>query len=373
MRWKTEIPLSHTKRKWVTDNSDIVMSRRYIFRADGNAHIGLGHIMRSLTIADALSTIVGREAIIFACADEGSAKIAAERGYQTRVFGTDYDRMEEELPLWDSLCQDETVILVDSYHVTDAYLEALGKHGKVAIMDDLQDHRFPVDAVINYNIFADRDKYLELYGELNNCHLGSDYIPVRPEFNNVPYEIKDRIENVLITMGGADYLNITAVVYDALHATLMDKSDGGKSDSIRFHVISGLFSPGYQELKKREEAADDIIVYHDVKDMAGLISKCDLAITAGGSTIYELAAVGVPFICLSYAKNQEAAVEYIGREIAINAGAYDKNPELTIKNVKSAFADKYTNADYRRQHSEIEKRIVDGKGSMRIAEVLINL
>lgn len=360
----------------------ISMSSKYIFRADGNARIGLGHIMRSLTIADALMEKVGRDAIIFACADEGSADIARQRGFFARSFNTDFTRMEDELSQWQYLTDGDSIILVDSYQVTDEYLKALKQYGRVVYMDDMQNHTYPVDAVINYNIFADRDKYKELYGSLDNCYLGCEYIPVRPQFTDSDYEVKEQISNVLITMGGADFYNIAGAVYSCLHdavSELADKNQGrsdklpGISDNVKFHVISGMFSPGYEVLKQKEKESDDIVVYHDVTDMAGLMKQCDLAITAGGSTVYELASLGLPFICLSYADNQEPAVDFIGKKIAVNAGAYNKDAAATMQRVKETFFEQYSDYEYRKEAAKREREVVDGKGATRIAERLIAL
>ena len=92
----------------------------FIIRADGNAKIGAGHLMRCLTIAEAVRKLPDGPEILVLCADEDSAKLASDRGFRTGVFQTDYQWMEEELPLWPQWITDEkNTILVDSYHVTD--------------------------------------------------------------------------------------------------------------------------------------------------------------------------------------------------------------------------------------------------------------
>ena len=74
--------------------------KQYLFRADGNARIGAGHLMRCLTIARALSERLGSpEQILFLCADEASGELAASYGFLVHVLHTDFQRMEEELPL----------------------------------------------------------------------------------------------------------------------------------------------------------------------------------------------------------------------------------------------------------------------------------
>ena len=74
-----------------------------IIRADGNARIGAGHLMRCIAIAEELVLLEGRRAVIFLCADEPSGDMADEHGFRSYVLGTDYQDMESELPMWRKL------------------------------------------------------------------------------------------------------------------------------------------------------------------------------------------------------------------------------------------------------------------------------
>ena len=166
----------------------------YLIRADGNAKIGAGHLMRCLTIAEALAEkLGGKEEILFVCADEPSGELVRKFGFSVEILDTDYRDMESELPKWEQMQEDFTgksklVILVDSYHVTDAYLKGLQKYGKVFLMDDLQQHTYPVDGVINYNAFAEENVYRELYGNTSTeCIVGSAYVPIRQQFLQLLY------------------------------------------------------------------------------------------------------------------------------------------------------------------------------------------
>ena len=120
----------------------------FLIRADGNAKIGAGHLMRCLTIAEALREAL--EEALFVCADKDSAALVEAHGFRAGVLGTDYRYMEAELPKWEQvifdggteLCppgsepQKKThVILVDSYYATPAYLERLKAYGVVVLLD----------------------------------------------------------------------------------------------------------------------------------------------------------------------------------------------------------------------------------------------
>lgn len=359
----------------------------YIIRADGNAKIGAGHLMRCLTVAESLGKMLGsRQEIIFFCADEQSAEMAASCGFQTKVLGTDFQNMESELPVWAELLQGEElpeggelpheealfgenaisekrhVILVDSYYVTDEYLKRLGGYGRVFLMDDMQEHTYPVDGVINYNVFADADSYRLLYeGTETVCFVGRAYVPVRQQFLNRDYRVSEVVKNVLITTGGGDRDNIAGAVLKAIYC-----------ENMEFHVVTGRYNPNLDALKELEETCANVHIYYDVSDMAGLMQKCDIAVTAGGTTIYELAVLGIPFLCFSYAKNQEALTEYIGvNGIAGFLGAYHRNAEAVLDNLQVLFGQYCAEYDLRKACYEKERELIDGKGAVRLAEQLL--
>lgn len=356
------------------------MNKMYYFRADGNAVTGAGHLMRCLTIAEELKKLPKADEICFLCADEASAELVTQRGFAVRILHTDYRNMEEELPvLKEVFGSEEPVFLVDSYHVTDAYLEALRSYGRVYLMDDMGKKLYPVDGVINYNAFADKTYYENLYGGKKVIlAIGSEYVPVRPQFMNVPYEVREQVKEVLITTGGGDHDNIAAAVYEAI-----------RRPDCHYHVIVGQFNQYFSRWKQLELENEQIHVHHNVTDMASLMRQCDLAVTAGGTTIYELAAIGVPFLCFSYAENQEALTAYIGREnIAGYCGAYHLKPQETLncmsrlaglmcEGVKSEGQDVGANGAaelagvaLRRKMYQREKEMIDGLGAGRIAKLL---
>lgn len=354
----------------------------FIIRADGNAKIGAGHLMRCLTIGEAVRKLLKAPETLVLCADEESAKLASDRGFHTGVFHTDYRRMEDELALWKQWIKDEeNTILVDSYYVTDAYLEALRCFGRVCLMDDMQKHAYPVDVVVNYNVFADEAVYKKMYygaangqamydgqcagspaGEMDcvQLYLGGLYAPLREQFQNVNYQVKDRVKQVLLTTGAGDADNIAGAIMDRVYR-----------EDLIYHVLVGRFSPHLPDWQQRAKTCSNIQVHFDVQDMAGLMKQCDLAVTAGGSTVYELSAVGVPFIAFSYAENQELLVEYLGdRDAAGSAGAWHKNREKTLEQLDFWFQRFCMDYDLRQKYAKRERSMVDGQGAERLARAL---
>lgn len=338
----------------------------YLIRADGNAQIGAGHMMRCLTIADALPD---KKQVCFLCADDQSADLARSRGYQAQAFGTDYRRPEEELPKWEKAAwigerESGNVLLVDSYYATPAYLKALHRYGRVALLDDMGRQAFPVDLVINYNVYAKEEKYRGLYeGSATEYCLGGSYIPIRPQFTGGGYRVREKAENVLLTTGGGDADNIAGKILDRIY-----------DEKINYHLIIGRYSPHYQDMKSLEAQQKGVHVYHDVSDMASLMRACDMAITAAGTTLYELAAVGVPFICFSYAENQEKLAEYVDwNRIAPCGGKYHEEPHKTLESIANAFFELAEDREKRNECYFKESRLVDGHGAERIATALARI
>lgn len=336
--------------------------KKIMIRADGNARIGAGHLMRCLTIADALGD---KECIGFVCADEESAALTEEKGYAAWVLHSDYQNMEAELPAWRKLFGDERsgrrVILVDSYYMTDTYLTQLRNFGRVVVLDDMAKTVWNADVVINYNAFAHEKMYQGLNPSSDTrIYTGGRFIPIRKEFCGSDYRVREHAEHILITTGGGDQDNIAGKILETI---LWEKC--------HYHVVTGRFNPHYEWLAGLERLHSNVHIYHDVKNMAQLMEQCDLAVTAGGTTIYELGAIGVPFVCFSYAENQELLTEYIGKNrIAGYGGAYHKEAEQTLAAIREQILELTKNTQLRRAYFEAERNLVDGRGAARIAEII---
>lgn len=347
-----------------------------IIRGDGNARIGAGHLMRCMAIAEELALLQdGREGVCFVCADEESGALARENGFHCYVTDTDYRDMESELPWWDRFWRErdggqEAVVIVDSYYVTDRYLSALGSRAYTVLMDDLGARPYPVDCVVNYNAPADPESYRKMYqGRGTRLLIGSRYVPLRGQFRKTGGGRKpgqgpgEAVREVLVTAGGGDSENIAGKILERLYRT-----------DLSFHLVIGRFHPDFDKMQELEKEYENIHIHHDVKDMAGLMSRCQVALTAGGSTVYELAALGVPFICFSYAENQEALVEYIGeKHIAGSAGAWHKDPAKTMERIEKLFEEMTGCPGLRDRCRKRETEMTDGEGAVRLAREIAQL
>ena len=241
-------------------------------------------------------------------------------------------------------------------------------YAKVAYLDDLG-QACPVDLLINYNIYGPR--YVEAYEkEAKNCLLGPKYMPMRREFlQESSYCVAERVKDVMITTGGTDpYLAAGTFAEAFLTDEVLQKAD------LRFHIVSGPFNRRVDELKEAFAENEKVFIYENIKSMRELMSRCDVVLTASGSTIYEVSSLGVPMLTFYFAENQRAGAEELEKIAGvINCGDFSKDAractEKAVKGMRRLVRDKA----YRVEIGRREKLLVDGHGAARIAEALIQL
>lgn len=335
-------------------------------RADGNSTVGMGHIMRCLSIAAAMEE---RPVFLTACAE--CRPFIEERGYRVTVLPTDYRRMEEELDFLEGFLGEEgdlgaerPVFLVDSYHATAGYFNGLGRLGAVACMEDMG-ISYPVDLLINYNLYAPQLEYSRGLRTL----LGASYAPLRLEFaESCAYDIRESVRHILLSTGGGDPLFAASGFLEAF----LEEWQG--EDAPVFHVVSGPVNSHAGELRAGYGGHPRVVIHEGVSDMKGLMGQCDAALAAAGSTIYELCAVGVPMVCFYFAENQRQGAECLAERIGVvNAGNYAEDAGKTAERAKRALARCISDREYRKNLHAQERRLVDGQGARRIAEKLQEL
>ncbi len=118
-----------------------------VIRADGNEHIGAGHIMRCLSIAEEIKK--NDKCIVFVMAEEKFESLVKERGFETLVLHSDYSDMssEEEMVIEYTKKIKPTALIVDSYFVTPHYLEKLRKITKLIYIDDRMEFAYMVTVI----------------------------------------------------------------------------------------------------------------------------------------------------------------------------------------------------------------------------------
>lgn len=232
-----------------------------LFRADGNPWIGTGHIIRCLSLADALRE-QGRE-IVFVTAEPHFQRHIETCGYFCTVLGTAYDHMEEELSVFLPLLERDRpeLVILDSYFVTPRYMEAIKKVSKLFYIDDLNTFDYPADIVVNYNIYGPELSYRQ-----NKAYfLGPQYALLRKEFRGLKKRIvQKQVKNVLISTGGTDQYHVALRCVEYLR-------EHPPCENVVFHLILGAMNQDVEELEIIATELPFIELHHQVKDMCSLM------------------------------------------------------------------------------------------------------
>lgn len=336
-------------------------------RADGNSKIGTGHMMRCLTLADEWRRW-GYEPVFYT-AEQVSAPMPQERNYSCRVLGTNPENMEGELPgLLELLRTDQVdLLLVDSYQVTAQYLRELSALIKTVYIDDFGTEVYPVDGILNYNLYAPDLGYAQRYRPETMILCGSEYALVRPEFQREKYLIRENVERILVTVGGSDRFNIAGAVTKELREAVELKN-------VYVDVVCGRYNAFYQGLKETEVDDSNIKIYSNVDNMANLMQMADVAVSAAGTTMYELAAVGVPTVTFSYVDNQAVPAQAFAEKLGlVNAGDYLEEAGGVLARIRNAVVELSGSKKSRELLSNRLQNRVDGQGARRVVEALMRL
>lgn len=345
-------------------------------RADANETIGTGHVMRCLSIAEAIQK-QGGEAI-FLAADARTEDIVKNRGFSVICLNSVWNDLEKELEQLVFLVREKEirVLLIDSYYVTLDYLETLHQYTKLVYIDDLDSFAYPVDMLISYAVYRGKADYENRYGnrEVPDILSGSRYIPLKSRFCNLPErKISENVKNVLILTGGTDPYHVALEL--AMHIADAGEKDiaGAKAyKEQQFHIICGKYNRDYDKLCDLASSTENIAIYYNVDCMADYMMEADLAVTAGGTTTYELCACGTPSICYILADNQIQNARTLAEKGLMLFGG-DVRKDERVSEIVRQLGRLSGNRELRQAMSRNMQLLVDGKGAQRIAEAVLNL
>lgn len=352
-----------------------MLEKVFLIRADGNKNIGMGHIMRCLSIADAAKKHGWQ--CIFIVADEDCVTTIDERNYLTVVLHSEYRYLDDEIGLVEKQIQRLNCnwFLVDSYFASFSYLSAIRsclqkQGGKLICMDGNASFPYPCDVFINYNIYGPKKKkeLIERYNDqlLPKFLLGTKYVPLRAEFSNLSERKVSKIaKNILITTGGSDSQHIVLNLVKIIKKLQTD---------LQFHIILGAFNDDVVEIQKIALGCKNIVLYKNINNMFEIMQHMDVAISAAGSTLYELCATQTPAITYVTADNQiPGAVAFDSAGLLKNVGDARKLGQNEIAEIliqeASILADDYTK---RLKVAILMKKIVDKHGSDNIIKAVLD-
>lgn len=336
-----------------------------MFRADGNEQTGAGHIMRCISIAQ--KAIEQGSDCVFVTADDFYYHKITDYGIPCTVLNSDYRDLESELP--NLLADIEAVkpdrMIVDSYYVTKRYLKKIKEKTVLVYIDDTASSAYPADILVNYNVYGTQINYAELYQKAGvmvpRLLLGPRFVPLRKEFCNVKAKtVKDIVSDIFVSAGGSDPEHIMKKMIEYL------KTRNELTKGKRYHFVIGDFESDREEICSLALKYDWIKPHWQVRRMSELMLSCDAAVSAAGSTLYELCACGVPAVTYILADNQVyGAQEFARQKVMLNAGDMRTLQEPFEKIFGLLFA-LCKDSTMRRRMSERARNLADGKGTFRL-------
>lgn len=336
-----------------------------LIRADATTRIGTGHVMRCLALAQAWMAQGGVVVFLSDLPRSLHERLLAE-GVSVVQLQTEAGTRADAEQLISLAGQTQSRhIVVDGYHFGADYQSWVKAAGlKLLVLDDnVHAEYYYADLVLNQNIHANERLYprREPYTQLL---LGTQYTLLRREFwrwADWERKIPASARNLLITMGGSDPDNVTLKVLQAL-ATL---SDG----SLSVKVVVGGGNPHRAILETvTNQQSCDVELIHDARDMPALMAWADVAISAGGSTCWELLFMGAPSIIIVLAENQRAIAEGLNTiSVARSLGVFEN---ITGRNITAGLQELLTDPEQLRRMAVAGRKLVDGRGVERVVFAL---
>lgn len=339
-----------------------------MIRADASVQIGTGHVMRCLALAQAWQDMGGTVYFVLAetvpalelrlqnegikivhlpTNEPGSVDDAAKTAQIAKLYHVDW-------------------VVVDGYHFCTDYQYYLKKDGfRLLFLDDnVHTKHYYADLVLNQNIYAQAEMYSnrEAYTKLL---LGTKYALLRREFwpwRKWQREQLDTVQKVLVTMGGSDPENVTSTVVRAFKK-LSDKN-------LEVAVVVGGSNPYWEQIK--EEAKQTSISFsliHNSNKMAKLMAWADLAVSAGGSSCWELAFMGLPTLLIILTDNQTKTVNMLAQE-----GVFMKvghGSSLTVPQLQQSLECLFSDLNKRTMMYQRSRQLVDGYGASRVIKSML--
>ena len=265
-----------------------------VLRADASSSIGVGHVMRSLSLGEALIDEGFGVELVSCELAQSLQSLATSCGIEV-VEPSCAPRSSEDAQF--VLERNAAIVVVDGYEFSRDFFAVLeASNTTFAVIDDNAETKAQSpDAVINQNPHASESLYAHMQGT-PKLLLGLQHAMVRKEVREVAaMHLPTREGEVFVAMGGADFLGLTAPIVEALVETgLQIRVAVGHANTQREHVQKLADKHGHVTLIEQQ-------------DYVSSLASAHVAVLAAGSSLWEACAVGTPSIGLVVVDNQIAS------------------------------------------------------------------
>ena len=346
--------------------------RLLVIRADATPRIGIGHLMRCLALAQAWKAKGSAVIFLSHCQSGYLMNRIASEGFYIIPIANSYPNPDDLEFTLDFLSQCQSInpaanfwLAIDGYHFDESYQRMVRDRGfRILVVDDY--HHLPdysYDIMLNQNIGAETLDYSCSFAK--SCLLGTRYVLLRKEFLYHSGDRDTSIEtarNVLVTLGGADLANASLAILKGLKFL--------KLQNIKVKLVVGPANINLAELESNLNGSPiDYEIIHSPEDMPGLMSWADVAISAAGSTCWELAFMGIPSAVLILADNQEIIANGLEKaRAALNLGRVEA---LTMEKFIACIRPLIESKGRRMELIRNQRKLVDGLGAERVIRQMV--
>lgn len=280
------------------------------FRVDSSFDIGIGHVMRCLTLAQKITQKMNANVTFFSRKNDGciNTKIK-ELGFKLCEMVEPIDDFQSDLQhgrwLGNTIKNDVKefieksnqqlfdLVIIDHYAIDKRWHnEVRNITKKIMVIDDLGDREHDCDFLLDQTFLCPHTKYLDKVPKYCELLLGTEYALLREEFLIPPK--KNRQKNILLMFGGTDPDNLTIECLFNLKHTRYFQNINVVLNNSALHINS----------VKNFCKENSITLHISPKNIAELMSTSILAIGAAGTTSWERCAMGLPAVVIIQADNQ---------------------------------------------------------------------
>lgn len=342
-------------------------------RADASIHIGSGHVMRCMTLAQALASKGARVSFICREFPGHLCDYLESSGFQTiRLPYAEAPMASMTSSIFGEQDASETIqaiggvnsdwLIVDHYSLEKAWESKMRPLvGKIMVIDDLANRCHDCNLLLDQNLFTDAERrYTPLVPSDCVKLLGPNFALLRPEFAVARSKLRERdgsVKRILIFFGGYDPTGETIKVLQSIKKF---------ASSIMIDVIIGTHNAQKDEIKRYAQTLPHTRYFHFVKNMTDLIVQADLFIGTAGISTWERCCLGLPSVVITNADNQvEPIVSLAKEEVLLYAG---HAAQLTRNQLEKLLDEAIVDTVMLKRYSINSMQLVDGKGAKRCAD-----
>jgi UDP-2,4-diacetamido-2,4,6-trideoxy-beta-L-altropyranose hydrolase len=329
---------------------------RILFVVDAGPRVGGGHVMRSLTLAQALAAKGASHVFV------GPPAMGEVLG----AFAPETPRMAAADLAQAVAAQAFDAIVFDHYGLSEPDHRTLARGAPTLVIDDLANRPLGGEIVLDSGPGRRAGDYLGLTAETARLLLGPTFAPVRPEFAALREPALawrgEPVLRILVSLGLTDVGGVTAQIVERLRPRVGD---------VGLDIVLGGGAPSLPGLTKVARRDPRLMLHVDTPHMARLTAEADIGVGAAGSSTWERCVLGLPSLMVVLADNQRAAARTLadeGAALAADLSAPDFDDQFDRALVRLLRDD-----GLRRSLAARSAEVCDGLGAGRVAEAFLTL